>query len=423
MSSLRRYLAACVAAIAAMAASPGTATADGGDFDHSFGAKGKVRFETDVGGEAATDVAIQPDGKIVLAGWANDFYQPHFSVVRLRGNGKRDKGFGGDGIVKTYFGNQTARAEGVAIQPNGRIVVAGADRVARYMRDGHLDDSFAGNGKLHVDVPQLGGGVSDVIVQPGHRIVLAASTPDEDALLVGLEPNGDLDETFGDAGTAVADLGGDDVPAAMASQPDGSIVAVGRSGEDTALVRFSGDGVLDTGFADEGAFVADLGDGKLDGGSDVVVRGDGRIVASATVRVGSGSDMAALRLTSGGEPDGTFGDGGVALLDVAGSPTAGSAGAHAVALGGGGRILIAGTTGDGDEVVERMVVARLEPDGDLDPDFSADGIRAIEFPGGGGASAHALAVQEDGRIVAAGLAGDQLYEPDSDFAAVRLLGS
>jgi uncharacterized delta-60 repeat protein len=122
------------------------------ELDPSFGGDGKVTTNFSPGLDEGTDVAIQADGKIVVAGGAAG----RFAVARYEMSGSLDDSFSGNGKVKTNFVGGTDRALGVAIQPNGKIVVAGIHGIGanptfalvRYTPDGNLDPSFGGDGKV-----------------------------------------------------------------------------------------------------------------------------------------------------------------------------------------------------------------------------------------------------------------------------------
>jgi uncharacterized delta-60 repeat protein/uncharacterized repeat protein (TIGR01451 family) len=132
--------------------------------------------------------------------------------------------------------------ESLAIQPDGKIVAAGGNSVARYNPNGSLDTGFDGDGKV---VPS-GIGVWDMTLQPGDgRIVIAGGGGSGgDFAVQRINPDGSQDSGFGTGGVATADFGGGDSARGVALQPDGKIVAAGRGGPDNdfALARFQGGG-------------------------------------------------------------------------------------------------------------------------------------------------------------------------------------
>ena len=148
-------LAGALASLAAMLLAPAALAVDAGDLDTGFSFDGLVRTDIGSGKEAVRGVAIQDDGRIVAAG---AFGTAEFAVARYNANGSPDLGFSGDGKVITDFGGWD-EGEAVAIQDDGKIVVAGSSddldgvndgdfAVARYNPNGSLDTSFSGDGKV-----------------------------------------------------------------------------------------------------------------------------------------------------------------------------------------------------------------------------------------------------------------------------------
>jgi uncharacterized delta-60 repeat protein len=212
--------------------------------DATFGNGGQV--STDFLGleDDAFSILIQLDGKIVAVGSANDpatFYD--FAAVRYLSNGTLDTTFGVAGKVHTDFGDQNFdRARSAALQPDGRIVAAGFAisqnggvqnfAVARYTSNGVLDTSFGADGITQIDFGSCCQSANKVLLQPNGEIITIgyANTegPDSDFLLARLTSEGSLDPTFGAAGkvrTSFGDLNGGANGAVF--QPDGKIVAVG----------------------------------------------------------------------------------------------------------------------------------------------------------------------------------------------------
>ena len=212
--------------------------------DTTFGNGGQV--STDFAGleDDAFSVLIQPDGKIVAVGSANNpatYYD--FAAVRYLGNGTIDTTFGVAGKVSTDFGDQNFdRARSAALQPDGKIVAAGFAisqnggvqnfAVARYTSNGVLDTTFSGDGKNQIDFGSCCQSAYQVLLQSNGKIVTVGyantESSDSDFLLARLNPRGSLDATFGVGGkvrTSFGDLNGGANGAAL--QSDGKIVAVG----------------------------------------------------------------------------------------------------------------------------------------------------------------------------------------------------
>jgi len=206
-----RALLAAASVLALVGVVVPAAYAAAGDLDPTFGGDGTVTTSF-VGYDGISAVAVQADGKIVVAGYTggNDF-----GVARLLGNGNLDTSFDGDGKVTIDFGGYDG-ANAVAIQSDDKIVVAGYTSgpsddfaVARLLTNGALDTTFDGDGKATVD---FGGydGASAVAVQSDGKIVAAGYTagPADDGAVARLLTTGTLDPTFSSDGKATVDFGG-----------------------------------------------------------------------------------------------------------------------------------------------------------------------------------------------------------------------
>lgn len=227
---------------------------------------------------------------------------------------------------------------------------------------------------------------------------------------------GDLDASFSGDGMVIVDFpdASIDVAEDVVVLPDGRIVAAGRSsalgGMDFGLAAFLPDGTLDTGFSDDGLWYEDLGgaNGVDDRAFAIAVQSDGKIIVAGTSEVPADDwNFVVLRFLPNGELDTTFGDQGQWLFGSSADDRA-----TAVAVMADDRIVVAGTSDAGAN--NDLLVARLLPDGQLDPSFA----------GGDGHiyqnlmiddRATALALEPDGDIVVAG----QSSSTSVDFAVAR----
>jgi uncharacterized delta-60 repeat protein len=375
-----------------------------GDLDTTFGAGGKktVNFG---GTDAARAVLVQPNGRVFAAGGGGP--ASSFCVVRLRSaNGTLDPTFGSGGKRVVDFGSDDESVYGAALQPDGKIVLAGDSRlqpaVVRLKANGALDTSFDGDGKKLFSWGAIGR-VTAVVIAPNGKILLGGfSGPEGGNIQVArMTAKGALDTTFGAGGIATVDFGGTEFGEAIARQADGRILVVGRSSAGGAVVaRLRATGALDPDFG-SGGRVTLPGGGSL---SAVLVQPDRNIVVAGNA---SGSAMMTVtRLKPDGSLDATFGSGGTTTVAF---------GSLANPLGGAarrpdGKIVIAGYTQDGEDVA----VARLNADGSLDATFGAAGKATVDF--GVATFGNAVALAPNGRIVVAGqkTGGD-------DFAVARLL--
>jgi uncharacterized delta-60 repeat protein len=418
-----------VGAVALVIAIANPAAAPPGDLDPTFDGDGKVT--TDFAGifEIAGAVAIQGDGKIVAAGTAADVSGiSDFALARYNTDGSLDPTFDGDGKVTTDFAGASDEANAISIQGDGKIVAAGVARIglngpqdfalARYNTDGSLDTAFDGDGKVTTDFAGANDQAHAVAIQGDGKIVAAGVAGDvisgtNDFGLARYNANGSLDTTFGGDlplpvpgdGKVTTDFAGPtDQAFGVAIQGDGKIVAAGLSGSDFALARYNSDGSLDTAFDGDGKVTTDFA-GPTDQAHAVAIQGDGKIVAAGFA--GSDFDFALARYNTDGSLDTTFGGDGKVTTDFAGSGSRDEA--HAVAIQGDGKIVAAGLA-----VVSGIfdfALARYRADGSLDTIFSGDGKVTTDFAGDFDV-ANGVVIQANGRIVAAGFAGD-------DFALAR----
>ncbi|MGY1497941.1 calcium-binding protein [Streptomyces sp. QTS52] len=408
--------------LALVLALPGVAIAAPGDLDTTFSGDGKVltSFADD---DQARDVAVQPDGKIVSVGASIDYSaeESRFALTRHNADGTPDTGFGGNGgdaagTVTTPVNNlgpnlQWSEANAVALQADGKIVVAGMSWreyedccwfvVARYNADGTLDNTFSDDGRVFADI---GGPTEarDVAIDSSGRIVAAGYTGGGMAVL-RLTGDGTPDTTFGGDGTVTANPAGPVLQEggdgrALALQPDGKIVVGGEVGTtrfDFALMRFNTDGSVDTTFDGDGIVRTDFG--GYEAVESLAVQPDGRIVAA-----GSSDDRAALaRYNTNGSLDTSFDGDGQAITPAAGAAD--------MALQPDGRIVTAGGSGG------NFAVLRYTTGGSLDSSFGTGGRATADF--GGTDTAYGVKLDSADRIVAAGTGG-----PNSDFALARFQG-
>lgn len=290
-----------------------------GKLDHSFGRNGKVvtYFGSGRNASSAQAVAIQANGKVVALGHSGTV---RFALTRYTRQGRLDAGFGRGGKVVTSFGaRNSAIASAVAIQPDGKIVVAGVRggvdiALARYIANGTLDRSFGQGGRVRTKVGSFNSSASALIVQPDGKLVVAGQAfiaPDDDFALVRYTADGKLDQSFGRGGVVVANAGN---AWALAIQRDRKLVTAGiddgsRYGA-FALARWTENGSLDTSFGQGDKVLTNFQTRAT--ANAVVVRADGKIVAAGTV---GGQDFALARYTSSGRLDAGFGNGGKLLTD------------------------------------------------------------------------------------------------------------
>jgi uncharacterized delta-60 repeat protein len=340
-----------------------------GALDPTFGAGGLVRSDFEGRFDEALAVAVQPDGKIVVAGTSSDATGADMAVARYAGDGTLDPTFAGDGMALVEFdGESSARA--VAVQRDGKVLLAGRAvhplptgccvsdfALARLTPTGDLDPSFGGDGRVLTDfLPGPDNGQDDahaLLVRSDGRILAAgggvAGAGSVDFAVARYRANGSLDPTFSHDGRVTTDFAGyPDEIRDLAVDPGGRIVAGGQSCSppgnfdevcDFGLVRYTASGALDPRFGRNGRVRTDLGAVVGEGIRGVAVQPDGRIVAAGDTQGAGGSDLGVARYRSGGRLDRSFGTDGTVVTPV--SPGTDEIGG--LALQPPGRLVVAGT--------------------------------------------------------------------------------
>ncbi|MFY9586596.1 MAG: Ig-like domain-containing protein [Actinomycetota bacterium] len=413
-----------------------------GDLDPTFAGQGLVTTNFQGSSESANDMAIQPDGKIVAAGRTRLVVGGEdAAIARYEPDGDLDPTFGGDGVVTTDLDRRDHDQEGderydsadaVAIQTDGKIVVAGAGGerdqhdlvLARYESNGDLDLTFGG-GDGRVIEDSEASGAPDLAIQPDGKIVVTVeSIGTVRSAVARYEPDGDRDPTFG-GGDGLTTIEQVVLVDALAIQPDGKIVVAGTSPdpEDFAVVRYGTDGEIDPTFGGgDGRVTTDFGGfGGSDRARALAIQPDGKLVVAGSSLIPDPSgpyahdEFALARYERDGDLDPTFAGGdGILTADIPFFPSRG------LAIQPGNRIVVAGRVIEG--LNRDFALLRYQPNGDLDPEFGGDGIVTLEFDEfeGGSARAEAVGFQSDGAIVVVGTAAVRLGESFSDdFALAR----
>lgn len=409
-----------VAMTMASHSSHGNAQSADGDLDTTFGDGGRVITEfSEFSG--ISSIALEPEGKIVVAGDAGNSGNNHdFAVARYKTDGTLDPSFGSGGKVSTDFFNGLDSAGALALQPDGKIVVAGSAYnggtnfgLARYNGDGSLDASFGSGGKV---ITKFGGVdyAGALALQPDGKIIAAGSAarPGQASSfgLVRYNRSGGLDTTFGNRGktTTVFSNGFDEVHA-IAIQPDGKIVAAGladfnNSNSPIAVARYNSDGSLDSSFGSGGKVTTNF-PARRARAHAVLPQTDGKIVVAGYAEGNNAVSFFALeRYNVDGTLDTSFGVGGKATADFFGR----GGEAHAAVLQHDGKIILAGQAGFG-RASHQLVdfgLARFNTDGTLDDSFGNSGMMITDL-GDVVDRANAVVLQPDGKIIAAGVTTDE----------------
>jgi len=310
-----------------------------GILDNTFSSNGLLITNFN-GKDLAFDIAIQPNRRIVVAGQVcaapNTKGACDLAVARYNPDGTLDTSFSGDGKLTTdYGGSSNGSKGGIAIQPDGKILVGGfmyngTDNdfaVYRYNANGSLDTTFSTDGKAKFG---FGTGrqdnAEDIILQSNGKILVIGETCNSsnvncDFAILRLNTNGALDKTFNGTGKVRTNMGADDKAWAVALQSDGRIVVVGGKYTSTlsyfAVARYTTTGQLDPTFNTTGRRIFSVIPGTNSYASDVLVQPDNKIVIAGSAQNGQ-YDFALVRLNGNGSFNNTFNGSGKLTLDFGG---------------------------------------------------------------------------------------------------------
>ncbi len=326
-----------------------------GSPDPSFSGNGFAGFPLGTGLDEANDVARQADGKIIAGGFTSDAADvSKGAVMRVNPDGGPDGSFGTGGLATIDAGGTTNTVTKLLIQPDGKIVAAGYGGpgldgvVTRLNPDGLPDASFDGDGRATLD---FGGSdyIDAITRQPDGKLVVLGWTGNDGGMwLVRLNADGSPDASFDGDGRKPLPLATGDYGYDVLLQPDGKLVLIGGGrGSGFLVSRLTPDGSFDEGFGNgEGIVAVNFGASDSDfpnGGA--VLLANGKMVVAGYSQTGASSQIVVARLQPGGALDTTFhGDGQQTLPGTT---------AWGVALQRDGRIVVAGDNG-ADALIERL---------------------------------------------------------------------
>lgn len=398
------------AIVAACGGGDGGAPVPAGALDPRFGG-GAVTTPFGAGDEAAAAVLVQEDGKVVVAGETAGDADVDFMLARYRPDGTLDPAFGDAGkVVTSIRTGEDDAARAVVQQADGRLVAAGYSgtrmTVVRYLADGTLDPSFGDGGKAVLGMPSAE--ALALAVQGDGKLLVAGAVSSfgtgSDFALVRLQTDGSLDTTFGagggPGGVVTRAIGaGFDAASGVVVEPDGDIVVAGSSLDaleraSITLLRYDAGGVADASFGADGLVTTGVDHFGLVG---LALQPDGKLVVAVA---GIEGFPVLVRYGADGAVDGGFGADG-----VAGAPLGdGVVQASALSLQPDGKLVVAGVATD-DALRQRFAVARYTAAGAVDASFGDGGVSTPEV-GAGDAAASAIARAGDGGLVAAGHANN-----------------
>lgn len=385
-----------------------------GSVDTSFGAAGKIITEVGAGEDYANAVTVQADGKVIVAGSSRTNTATVVSLVRYSIDGDMDVTFGTGGKVLTSVSERSDVAYAIAVQPDGKILVAGSSdqsaagngldfMLVRYNTNGTLDTTFGNGGKVVTDILHQGNVARAMVLQADGKIVLGgealvnSSTSGVDFALARYTTNGTLDTTFGSGGTVTTALktgAGSDVVRGLALQTvDGEarILAAGGDG-DFLAARYTAAGVLDNSFATGGKLVGVFGS-NIGGANSVVVLPDGKAVLAGHTN----NDLALVKLQVSGSLDTTFNATGKMVYPISSSGNWDQA--TAIARQSDGKLVVGGWVYSGNSSSGDFVIQRYTENGYPDDTFGDHSTVILPMANGTLSDlSHALILQADPRL-------------------------
>ncbi len=401
-----------------------------GSLDMAFGISGSVTTPiTNSNNDVGYALALQNDSKIVVVGSTYNGSNDDFAIVRYSNTGALDFDFGNAGKVITAFGNAKDVAYTVAIQSDGKILVAGSSSngtdddfaLVRYTDTGIIDTSFGTNGKVRTAVGTKNDVARAMIIQPDRKIIVVGGTYNEennwDIALVRYTSTGFLDPTFGINGIVTTTVGeGDEQAYAVSLQSDGKIVIGGYtyngSNNDFVTARYIDTGTLDAGFGDAGIAKTAIGSGN-EQAYGVLAQADGKVLAVGYSNNGTNDDFALVRYTSTGELDTSFDSDGKLTTQFG----TGNDAIYCVIPQSDRKFVVAGHSQNSESDYE-VALARYTNSGTLDNAFGNAGKVSTQV-GSGDAKAAAMVLQSDGKILVAGFSNNG---NDDDFSVIRYHG-
>ncbi len=339
-----------------------------GSLDNNFGVNGVATASLGNYDDKARAIAIQSDGKIVVAGYSFDGNKDNFALVRLNADGSTDYSFNVNGYILTSIGTTADNINSIAIQNDGSIFAAGFTlsgnnmdfAVAKYTSSGVLDNSFDSDGIVITPIYSNNEFASKVLVQPDGKIVVLGSTMqnnDYDFAMVRYNSDGSYDNSFNGNGFITPYFSGNfnEYGNAGLLQNDGKILIAGRNNStfnDFIVGRINTDGSIDNTFGQNGFANTDFGTTTDFGeATDLTLQPDNKIIVAGLRNFGVALDFAVARYDQNGLLDVSFDTDGLVNTDFGGDDQG-----RATIMQSDGKILVAGSSHDGTQ--NRIAIAR-----------------------------------------------------------------
>lgn len=421
--------------------------------DTTFGESGVAVRDFGFGDDEAFALAIQDDGKIVVAGYAFNGAVKNLAVARYLASGQLDRDFNFGGIVTLSMGSGDTVAGSLALQDDGKIVLAGVAEdgersliLVRLTPEGNPDKGFGDSGQVVVPFDDGNVRTTELEIAADGRMVVAGILESGESVnhsyFIRIDSQGTLDRSFGESGVTLVQRAGSTEVNAIGLIDDGKVLAAGAlmidSVPNAALLRLKQDGTLDESFGEQGMVVLKL-EGTVSAVNDIAFDGDGNILVTGYAHDGTNFQTIIGRVDENGMVVSDFGPGGFYRSTLSFWNMG-----NAIAVQPDGVVLVTGVVG-AESGTDIFVITITERDdfSTTSPDVSADGqeqatasvdaqASADERKAGGTNLATAtivvdvmshddnsfgVATMKDGKAVVAGSSGNG---SDKDFSLIRL---
>lgn len=368
---------------------------------------------------------------VITDEWLTDRGTVSFSVTPDQTNpGSPDLSLSGaENVVVTSFSTNNDQANAQAIQADGKIVTVGFTQtgnntldiaVVRYNPDGSLDEAFGNNGRMTVDFAGFNDEALDVLIQNDGSILVAGYTTDangSDFTLIRLTADGFLDRIFGNFGFARVDFAGlNDFAFSLIEQGGGfllgGLTTTATGDSDFALARFDANGIIDTTFDGDGRQTTEFNLGRNNAIRDLTLDSAGRILAGGFANsLITGNDFAVARYNADGSFDTSFTQDFASGDDLA-TGIVFDAVNNEITLGG----FATNASGDRD-----FALAQFDQTGALTNDFGINGLVTTDFSGMLD-EGRSLIIDGNGNFVLAGVVSTDVSSINSlpqDFGIAR----
>ncbi len=426
-----------------------------GSIDESFGTENGI-VKLDVSGNGLNDyayaAAVQDDGKVIIAGSVSTVitgqivhFVSNFALVRYNTDGTLDTDFGanGTGIVIASSSSDLNYANSVAVQKDDKIVIGGTSyngndydfSLQRYTSDGILDNTFNNNGMVITPVGSGDNQIKSIALQQmddGTESILASgfyfNDNDFDFVIERYNSNGELESSFGSSsehiihgnGVNIGESNNKALSMAVKKNPvSGNVEKIILAGNafngtnnDFALAGFNLDGTLDTQFGTNGTLTTKIGkvESEIRALALQSIGNDEKIIAAGfTVNSNDQQNFALVRYNNDGTPDSSFGMDGNGFVITPVSP---NGKIFAMAIQNDGKIIAGGPIGPPSQIDLGFRLIRYNSDGTQDSSFGNNGNGLVKSP----IAIYSTLIQDDGKIVIAGIINQN---NNYDFAVAR----